>query len=96
MMQIIRSIQDYLGFNSKNDEVVFIPEESEVEAEETPEDEETKFEMTITDEIACEAEQKLFDMTKYETETLNDHRISMKDLKEKFDELDGSEVQAAG
>jgi len=96
MMQIIRSIQDFFGLNSKDgDEVVFDPEES-VEAEETPEDEETKFEMTITDEIACAAEKELFDMTQYQTETLNDHKISMKDLKEKFDELDGSEAQAAG
>lgn len=95
MMMIFRSIQDFLGFNSKNDEIVFVPEEF-IEAEETPEDEETKFEMTITDEIACAAEQKLSDMTKYEMETLSDHKISIEVLKKKFDELDGSEVQAAG
>lgn len=96
MMQIFRSIQDFLGFNSKNgDEVVFFPEES-AETEETPEDEETKFEMTITDEIACEAESKLFEMTKYQTETLNDHKISMEVLKQKFDELDGRKAHTPG
>lgn len=95
MMQIFRSIQDFLGFNSKNNGVVIFPEES-VETEETPEDEETKFEMTITDEIACAAESKLFEMTKFQTETLNDHKISMKALKQKFDELDATEVPIEG
>lgn len=89
MMMIFRKL---FGFDLEEEK-----EEKEiVQSEETPEDEETKFEMTITDEIACEAEKKLFDMTEYQTETLNDHKISMKDLKQKFDELDGSKAHAAG
>lgn len=89
MMTIIKKIFGFDLEEKKEDAEI-------VESEETPDDEETKFEMTITDEIACAAESKLFEMTKYQTETLNDHQISMEDLKQKFDELDNSEVQAAG
>lgn len=89
MMTIIKKIFGFDLEEKKEDAEI-------VESEETPDDEETKFEMTITDEIACAAESKLFEMTKYQTETLNDHQISMEDLKQKFDELDGKEAQAAG
>lgn len=91
MMMIFRKL---FGFDLEEEK-----EEEIVQSEETPEDEETKFEMTITDEIACAAESKLFEMTKEQTETLNDHRISMDVLKQKFDELDeldDMKVQAAG
>lgn len=80
MMMILKK---FFGFDLKDKEVENIESE-------TPDDEETKFEITITDEIACKAEKKLAEMVKYQTETLNDYKISQEALRQKFKEL-GSE-----
>ena len=80
MMSWIKKI---FGFDL-DDEV----ENGEVE---TDDSEETKYAITITDEIACEHEKKLHDLVKYQTDTLGDHQISQETLRQKFKEISGKE-----
>jgi len=93
MIMIFRRIQDFFGYNlESSDEVCF---EESVEDEKTPDDEQTKFEMTITDEIATAAEKKLYEATETINESLLGHEIDMEELKKQFEALDAPKTPIA-